>query len=73
MLYEVITKKQYGEINIPENMGLYELAKEAGDPRCREFADIYGGALYRDRKLTAEELRRLREILRELNRSDSAG
>ncbi len=71
--YLKLMKKRYGEINIPENIGLYELAKEAGDARCREFADIYGGALYRDRKLTAEELRRLREILRELNISDSAG
>lgn len=53
---------------IPETVGLEALAKRVDDPLCREFAEIYGRALYRDRKLTAEELQRLRDLVRGLKR-----
>jgi hypothetical protein len=44
---------------IPAATGLQELAKQLDDPVCREFAEIFGGGVYRDRKLTGEEMKRL--------------
>ncbi|WP_432822395.1 transglutaminaseTgpA domain-containing protein [Trichloromonas sp.] len=61
-------KKCHGLAALPEGVGLYELARRLNDPLCREFAELYGGAIYRDRRLTDEELRRLRELVRELGR-----
>uniref|UniRef100_C6E2N1 Transglutaminase domain protein n=1 Tax=Geobacter sp. (strain M21) TaxID=443144 RepID=C6E2N1_GEOSM len=46
--------------------GLFELSARLDDPLIREFASIYGGAVYRDRPLRKEELARLKEIVREL-------
>jgi transglutaminase-like putative cysteine protease len=46
-------------------MGLFELADRTGSPRVRLFADIYAGAVYRDRRLTDDEFRRLRQVVRE--------
>jgi hypothetical protein len=51
---------------IPAATGLQELAKQLDDPVCREFADIFGGGIYRDRKLTGEEMEKLRELVRRL-------
>lgn len=49
----------------PERLGLFETARLAGNDAAREFAAIYAGALYRDRKLTLGEIARLRRILRD--------
>jgi hypothetical protein len=49
----------------PGRLGLFETAGLAGNDAAREFAAIYAGALYRDRKLTTHELARLRGILRD--------
>lgn len=46
--------------------GLFQLAQRVGDPQLREFAEIYGGALYRDRRLRPEELARLETLVRNL-------
>ena len=57
--------------SLPEDAGregLMTLAKRLDDPRCREFATVYGGAVYRDRRLSAEEAGRLKELVRELRR-----
>lgn len=51
---------------LPPAVGLRELAERVNDPLCREFAAIYGGALYRDRRLSADERRRLEAIIRAL-------
>jgi transglutaminase-like putative cysteine protease len=51
---------------IPPATGLQDLAKQLNDPACREFAEIYGGGIYRDRKLTREELKRLQTLVRRL-------
>jgi transglutaminase-like putative cysteine protease len=59
-------KKRHGLGEIPEGVGLQELARRLNDPLCREFAELYGGAIYRDRRLTAEERQRLRQLVREL-------
>jgi transglutaminase-like putative cysteine protease len=49
----------------PGRLGLFEAAGLTGNDRAREFAAIYAGALYRDRKLTVHEFARLRRILRD--------
>lgn len=67
--YLRLVKKRHGLDAIPNHLGLRELAGRLNDPRYREFADIHGGAVYRDRRLSADELRRLREILRELEKT----
>jgi transglutaminase-like putative cysteine protease len=45
-------------------MGLFELADLTGKPGVRLFADTYAGAVYRDRRLTDDEYRRLRQMVR---------
>lgn len=50
------------------NRGLVELARMVDDPAAAEFAAIYGGAIYRDRSLTPEEVRRLTEIIAALGK-----
>jgi len=46
-------------------LGLFETAGLAGNDAAMEFAAIYAGALYRDRRLTAHEITRLHRILRD--------
>lgn len=45
--------------------GLFEMAEASQNPRVREFAEIYAGAVYRDRRLTSEEYGRLTRMLKE--------
>ncbi|OGU09453.1 MAG: transglutaminase [Geobacteraceae bacterium GWC2_58_44] len=47
-----------------EQSGLFELAESLGDPHVKEFAGIYGAAVYRDQRLKPDELLRLKEIIR---------
>lgn len=63
-----LIQRHLGIEGVPDHAGLQTLAKQTGDARCREFAAIYGGAIYRDRPLTAAERSRLRTLLRELGR-----
>lgn len=51
---------------IPAATGLQALAEQLDDSVCREFAETFGGGVYRDRKLTEKELKRLRELVRRL-------
>jgi hypothetical protein len=60
-----VRKKHHLEA-IPAATGLQELANQLDDPVCREFAEIFGGGIYRDRKLTEEELKKLRVLVRKL-------
>ena len=46
-------------------VGLFELADRTGSSRVRQFADTYAGVVYRDRKFSDEEFRRLRQMVRE--------
>jgi transglutaminase-like putative cysteine protease len=46
-------------------MGLHDVAKLLDHPAINRFVDLYGGIVYRDRKLTAEEFRLLRRLLEE--------
>ena len=45
-------------------VGLFELADLAGNPHVRAFADLYAGAVYRDRRLSEEEYIQLKLMLR---------
>lgn len=51
--------------------GLYEMAARIDDPRLREFASIYGSAVYGDRPLNEVELSKLKEIVRSLSQHRS--
>jgi hypothetical protein len=46
--------------------GLHEAIKHIHDPALHEFVASYTGAIYRDRKLTAEEIAHLKKLLRQL-------
>jgi transglutaminase-like putative cysteine protease len=46
--------------------GIYDLADRLENPKVREFVHLYGGAIYRDRPLTADELEHLRHVIREM-------
>lgn len=58
--------RRYGAAAVRESLGLREIAERLDDPGCREFAEIYGGAVYRDRRLTRRERRRLAEVIRRI-------
>jgi transglutaminase-like putative cysteine protease len=68
--YLKTVEKRFGKETIRPGSGLEEIAGRTGDERCREFAAIYGGALYRDRPLEAEEQRRLATLVRALRRRE---
>jgi hypothetical protein len=57
-------RKRLGRETALESLGLSELAERLDSDPCREFARIYQGAVFRDRALTATELRRLKALLR---------
>jgi transglutaminase-like putative cysteine protease len=48
------------------NAGLFEIAAETGNSQLFDFASIYAGAVYRDRRLTDEEYYHLKLLLRSL-------
>jgi len=52
-------------------VGLFELADLTENPRVRLFADTYAGVVYRDRRLTDDEYRRLRQMVRTGFKGDS--
>jgi protein-glutamine gamma-glutamyltransferase len=43
---------------------LHELAAKSGDPHVSKFVEVYGRVVYRDRRLTGEEYRVLKDLLR---------
>ncbi|MSN24299.1 MAG: DUF3488 domain-containing protein [Geobacter sp.] len=58
-------EKEHGISVERGELGLFEIAERADNQRVSEFSGIYAGALYRDRRLTDDEYRRLQQILRE--------
>lgn len=58
--------RQQGPKELPPSTGLFDLAEQVDEPLCREFARIYGEAVYRDRRLTAAEQRQLKRIVHQL-------
>lgn len=67
-LYRLM-EKRYG-LSVPvQKLGLFELAVQTGNPLVQQFADLYGAAVYHDRRLNPEELRQLRRLLQQLARA----
>ena len=66
-LYQLLTIR-YGSSIPVQQLGLFELAAATGNPLVQQFADLYGAAVYHDRRLHPEELQQLRRLLQELVR-----
>ncbi len=60
--YRKVAKK-YPDIPQSSATGLMEFAERIGEPSVREFAKIFCGSVYRDRRPSADEMARLRELL----------
>lgn len=67
-LYRLLSQR-YGRSVPVQELGLFELAAATGDPLVQQFADLYGAAVYHDRRLNPEELRQLRRLLQQLSRA----
>lgn len=64
--------EQKFNISFVENgKGLFEVASLTGDSHVVDFVAIYAGAIYRDRRLTDDEYRSLRRLLRAMKSSES--
>lgn len=55
-----------GMKKLPVALGLYHLGEAVDNPLCREFAELYGTAVYTDRPLSGADRQRLRQIIRQL-------
>lgn len=64
--FRVRVVKRYGRDMFPPTCGLTELGEQLDDERCREFATIYQGAIFRDRALTTSERVRLKQLLKKI-------
>jgi len=60
--YAILAKK-YPDVSLSPATGLMEIAECTGDPNVREFAEIYYGNVYRDRRPSASQIARLRELV----------
>ncbi|MEI6305407.1 MAG: DUF3488 and transglutaminase-like domain-containing protein [Deltaproteobacteria bacterium] len=47
----------------PGRQGLFELAALGDNKKIREFVDIYADAVYRDRRVTREDYKRMKKLL----------
>jgi protein-glutamine gamma-glutamyltransferase len=66
-----VVERRYG-VDIPFSSGLHEAVAGTENPAVNEFVDIYSGALYRDRRLTMEEIVQLGQLLKEIDKGDRA-
>lgn len=62
--FHAAIQREFGITPTPV-IGLFDLARQTGNSKVGRFAAIYGGAVYRGRRLNAEELQQLKEILRQ--------
>ncbi len=60
--FRLEVEKKFG-VSRDEKAGLFDIAERTGDPNIREFVDIYASAIYHDRRLTDEEIAKLRKLL----------
>ncbi len=59
-------KKSADLQQVPTHLGLFALAELSNEPLCHKFARIYGGALYRDQDLNAQQRAELHHIIHQL-------
>jgi len=55
--------KKYPGVTACSSTGLMELAESTADPCVRDFAEIFYGSVYRDRRLSASQIVRLQELI----------
>ena len=68
--------KHYPSVSVSSSTGLMEIAQQTDDPLVREFAEVYCGSVYRDRRPSAGEMIRLRMLVRAMansSRKDAKG
>jgi transglutaminase-like putative cysteine protease len=59
-------RKRYGDHVLLPGSGLAEIGDRLDSDECRQFAQIYYGAVFRDRVLTAQELAQLKALLKRI-------
>ncbi len=59
-------RKRYGNAAVSPASGLTELGERLDDDRCREFAKVYQGAVFRDRPLNESEQAYLKQLLKKI-------
>lgn len=64
--YRKIAKK-FPAVTRSAATGLMELAERIDQPAVQEFAEIFCGSVYRDRRPSAREMARLRELLKSID------
>jgi transglutaminase-like putative cysteine protease len=57
---------RYDDDELPQGMGLVEISERYDNDACREFARIYYGAVFRDRKLSSSEYQQLKDLLKKI-------
>lgn len=65
-LFRSRLRKRFGDHVISSTCGLEELGERLDSDICREFAEIYQGAVFRDRSLSASEQLRLKELIKKI-------
>jgi hypothetical protein len=64
--FRLRVRKRYGKDTVSSASGLTELGERLDDDRCRDFAIVYQGAIFRDRPLSETERAYLRELLKKI-------
>lgn len=59
-------RRRYGDDVLQPGSGLAEIGEQLDSEICREFARVYYGALFRDRRLTTQEFQQLKNLLKGL-------
>ena len=64
--FRMLVAKKYPDVAISSATGLLELAERTDDPYIKEFAETYYACVYRDSTFSADQLGRLKKILKAL-------
>ena len=59
-----VLRERHGVRRGDPSTGLHDLAARGGSEAVKEFVAMYSGSVYRDRKLSDKEYRRLKELLK---------
>src|SRR6185369_181151 len=70
MRFKKIVQRRYG-VDVPPATGLHEAISGIENQAIRKFVDIYTGSLYRDKRLTKQEIDLLEKLLTKIARDRS--